>query len=165
MKIGITNSLGIEPSVGFHQLKLTYTNPSSEWDPTYGTYIETENKEEIRYNVFLVSNMFDIKPIRREKSNFLIRLGAGYWRAMVSEESEDSFSELEGSEEYEDVIWNVSAKLGFGIEHFFNDHFSVYAGFLNSWGIYGTDQKEGDPATVLSLGNQLAELSFVWYLQ
>lgn len=158
MKIGLTNYLGIEPSAGFHQLKLSYTPTTEEvWDPVLNDYIVPESKEEVKYNVLMFSNIFDIKPILREKSNFVIRLGAGYYRAKASEEFDGS--------DFEESLWNFSIKWGFGVEHFFNDHFSVYSGFLNAWGLFGSSNADGDPAKILSLGNQFAELSFVWYMQ
>jgi hypothetical protein len=41
----------------------------------------------------------------------------------------DFDSDFEESEELADKIWNFSIKWGFGIEHFFNDHFSVISAF------------------------------------
>ncbi len=69
------------------------------------------------------------------------------------------------SDDYKTSIWNLQIKAGFGIEHFFTDHFGVYAGFLNAWGIFGSKDSEYDNVNALSLGNQFAELSFNWYLQ
>lgn len=153
MKIGVSNGFGLEPSVGFHQLKLKQT--ISNYDEYDYDYSDTEI--ETKYNVFMVSNIFDFKVIRKERSNFLLRAGAGYWRAMLKEEDEDY--------EFKDSFWNLQIKAGFGIEHFFTDHFGVYAGFLNAWGIFGSKDSNYDNVSILSLGNQFAELSFNWYLQ
>lgn len=66
---------------------------------------------------------------------------------------------------FKESFWNLQVKAGFGIEHFFTDHFGVYAGFLNAWGVFGSEDSYYDNVTMLSLGNQFAELSFNWYLQ
>jgi hypothetical protein len=151
MKIGVSNGFGLEPSVGFHQLKLKQT--IIDYDP-YG-YEETEI--ETKFNVFMVSNIFDFKIIRKDRSNFLLRAGAGYARAMTKEEDD--------YEDYKTSLWSLQIKAGFGVEHFFTDHFGVYAGFLNAWGVFGSKDSNYDNVSGLSLGNQFAELSFNWYLQ
>lgn len=160
LKYGLTNYVGIEPSVGFHQMKISYTSYYTEYDPISGDYIEEVYEDKIKYNLLILSSMFDIKPIQKDRSNFLLRLGGGYVRAAISAESEG-----ENGGDYDPSLWMVQAKGGAGIEHFFTDHFSVYAGFLVSWRILGSDEfgDETKPS-LLSLGNQLADLSFIWYL-
>ncbi|HEX3020398.1 MAG TPA: hypothetical protein VHP36_08840 [Chitinispirillaceae bacterium] len=158
MKIGLSNVVGLEPSVGFHQLKLKQSVDEIVDDEM--DYIETEI--ETKYNVFMISNMFEFKIIRKERSNFLLKTGVGFWRATLNEEYE---YEDDYDDDISDSFWNLQVKAGFGIEHFFTDHFGVYAGFLNAWGIFGSDNSIYDSVTMLSLGNQFAELSFNWYLK
>lgn len=79
MKIGVSNTLGLEPSVDFHQFKIKDSYEKFDYD-TY-KYITAE--QEYRYNLLYLSNIFDIKAIRKERSNFVIRLGVGYWRAKL----------------------------------------------------------------------------------
>lgn len=52
-----------------------------------------------------------------------------------------------------------------GIEHFFTDHFSVYAGFLNGIHFLGTKDEYLKSFSFANVGNQFAELTFVWYLK
>ncbi len=167
LKFGITNTFGIEPSVGFHQLKLTletyddsyddsYDDPYDEYSGSSEYYEPVEPEQKIKFNALILSNMFDFRVIRRERSNFLIRVGGGYTRFWMAEDVE------EGSEDLS--MWGVSAKAGMGIEHFFTDHFSVYAGFTASWNMFESDSFTISPM-LTSIGNQIAELSFAWYLQ
>ncbi len=62
-------------------------------------------------------------------------------------------------------LWGVLAKAGMGAEHFFTDQFSVYAGFMATWNMFGSDNEAVESPMMTSIGNQIAELSFVWYLQ
>ncbi len=153
MKINVANSLGLEPSVGFSQLKIKDTYETSD-----GKDVSLTNK----YNVIIASNVFDIKPIRREKSNFVLRVGAAFWRAKSYWEDYDEFDEEILKDK--DILWNLDILGGFGIEHFFTDHFCVYAGFLNGWGIFGSNSQAIDYMSATHVGNQFAELSFIWYL-
>ncbi len=68
-------------------------------------------------------------------------------------------------DDFKTSLWSLEVKAGFGVEHFFTDHFGVYAGFLNAWAIFGSEDSYNDHVSLLSLGNQFAELSFNWYLQ
>ena len=101
--------------------------------------------------------MFDIKPIRTEKSNLLIRPGVGFYRASAKNEDIES--------DFDESYWLLAIKAGVGLEHFFTDFFSVYAGFNCSYNLLGSSEDYWDYAALTSLGNQYAELSFVWYLK
>jgi hypothetical protein len=158
MKIGITNLFGLEPSIGFHQFTMRRTDSIAVYDPITGVYIGMEEYENsMKYNIFIVSNMFDFKVIRTEKSNFIIRPGVGYYLAKEKfEDYDNDFSEYQ---------WLLSVKGGVGIEHFFTDYFSVYAGFMCSYNLISSSEDYWDYAALTSVGNQFAELSFVWYLK
>ena len=86
MKLGVNNFLSIEPSVGFDQFKLTDETEVEVYDPVTGlfTYKDVTLKE--RYNHYIFSAMFDMKPIRKEKSNFILKAGLGYWAAKSNDD-------------------------------------------------------------------------------
>ena len=163
MKIGVTNSFGLEPSVGFHQFSVTETYPDQVYQN--GDYVETDVTKKSKYNLLMLSGMCDFKPVQRERSNFLVRGGVSFWRAWEAE-SRDPEDTLLVYDNY--AFWNVSAKAGFGVEHFFTDNFSVYAGVVSQFTIFGSnvnDDTDYDSFVYFtSVGNQVAELSFVWYL-
>ncbi len=157
LKIGITNLFGIEPSVGYHQFTFRRTDSREEYESNSGNYNMVEYENKMKYSIFIISNMFDFKVRRTEKSNFILRPGIGYYHAV--EKNEDQ------NDEFDDYQWLISIKGGVGIEHFFTNHFSVYAGFTSSFNLVGSDDDYWDYASLTSVGNQLAELSFVWYLK
>lgn len=71
MKIGASNLLGVEPSIGFDRLKVVYE--VEQYDPITGGYVTAE--ESIAYNVFDFNGILDIKPVRAERSNLVVRAG------------------------------------------------------------------------------------------
>lgn len=165
MKYGVASTLDIEPSVGFHQFSVTSTYYSTQYIGNEIVDIERTSKQ--KYNLLVLSNSFGIKPIRTDRSNLVIKPGIAYYRASLSEEyTDESEEELEGEEAPDPALWNLSIKAGFGIEHFFTDNFSVYAGFMSLYSIFGSNAESNgdDYVSFMSLGNQFAELSFVWYL-
>jgi hypothetical protein len=153
MKIGASNLVGLEPSIGFNRIKQVYE--TEQYDPVSGDYITAE--ESVSYNVLNFSGMIDLKPVRAEKSNLVVRMGLNYLYGGISEDYVDTT--------YDNTIWKLGFAGGLGIEHFFTDQFSVYAGFLNSINFLGTDDTSLKSFSFSSLGNQFAELTFVWYLK
>jgi hypothetical protein len=152
MKIGASNLVGLEPSIGFNRIKTVYE--TEQYDPFTDEYVLSE--ESISYNILNFSGMIDLKPVRAEKSNLVVRMGLDYLHGAVSEEYIDTT--------YDDNIWKLGFAGGLGIEHFFTDQFSVYAGFLNSVNFLGTNEESLKSFSFSTLGNQFAELTFVWYL-
>jgi hypothetical protein len=152
MKIGASNLVGLEPSIGFNRIKTVYE--TEQYDPFTDEYVLSE--ESISYNILNFSGMIDLKPVRAEKSNLVVRMGLHYLHGAVSEEYIDTT--------YDDNIWKLGFAGGLGIEHFFTDQFSVYAGFLNSVNFLGTNEESLKSFSFSTLGNQFAELTFVWYL-
>jgi hypothetical protein len=142
-----------EPSVGFDRLKAVYE--VENYDPISGEYVTSE--ESIAYNVFDVNGILDIKPVRAERSNLVVRAGLNYLYGSISEEYTDTT--------YDDHLWKFGIVGGMGIEHFFTDHFSVYAGFLNGINFLGTEDEDLKSFGFANVGNQFAELTFVWYLK
>jgi hypothetical protein len=72
---------------------------------------------------------------------------------------------------YNESVWNLSLKAGCGIEHFFTDNFSVYAGFISLFSMFGSDssldEEDDDSSDFIyytGIGNQIAELTFTFYL-
>ncbi len=72
MKINVANSFGLEPSVGFNQYKIKESYETADGSDVLLT---------TKYNVLILANVFDIKPIRRERSNLVLRAGVAFWRA------------------------------------------------------------------------------------
>ncbi len=163
MKIGVNNFLTIEPSVGFNQFKLTDDTEVEVYDPLTGLYSYKDVTLKQKYNTYIFSALFDMKPVRKDKSNFIVKAGLGYWCAKSFDDYYNSSSDQVDT--FEDIIWVGSVLGGLGVEHFFTDHFCVYAGFLAGWGIFGSDYSYYDMATATSVGNQFAELSLIWYLK
>lgn len=170
MKIGLNNFLTLEPSVGFNQIKLKWKDSVAVYDHVKEELDTTIFDLTDRYNMFIASLVADMKPLRFEKSNFVIKAGGMYWRGALHDEYVDrdygsSERRKPTKEDETDAIWAMSVKGGLGIEHFFTDHMSVYAGFLSSFSLFGSEESYYDYVSATSVGNQFAELSFVWYLK
>lgn len=166
MKIGLTNFLTLEPSIGFSQFKLART------DTVFGSMgtVEQTFKLEDKYNAFIGSAVADLKPLRFERSNLVIKVGGTYWRASALDEYVNTAYGPTGDpqhskDSYDDAIWALLGKAGMGVEHFFTDHMSVYAGFVSAIALFGSDEQYYDYVSAKSIGNQFAELSFIWYLK
>lgn len=174
MNYGITNSIGISPSVGFHQFSVSHSYTTSMYNNDIGTSAKTKITSKQKYRLLLASAMLDLKPMRRERSNFLLRVGPSFWRATaIFEDDDPSIDEMNEDEyNYDESIWNLSVKAGCGIEHFFTDHFSVYAGFISQFRMFGSDSSRdqedndnsSDVVNYTGIGNQIAELTFTFYL-
>jgi len=173
MNYGISNSIGISPSVGFHQFSTSYSYTSSEYNSSTGDYEDVKVTSKQKYRLLLASAMLDLKPVQRERSNFLLRVGPSFWRATAIYEDDDPSIDSMYADEYnyDESVWNLSVKAGCGIEHFFTDHFSVYAGFISLFSIFGSDssmdEDDDDSSEFVyftGIGNQIAELTFTFYL-
>lgn len=121
VQIGVNNYLSLEPSVGFYNISFD----------DYGSS-----------NLFAVSLITNFKPIRKERSNLLLKLGG----LILGGEGSDSYVLL----------------FGLGVEHFINDDFSVNVGALS--GIWHSSSDYGYSTTLTTLGSQLVDFSLVWHL-
>ncbi len=127
VQIGVSNSVSLEPSVGFYNI---------EYDDSY--YGSSSS------SLFATSFLANFKPIRKERSNLLLKLGGLY---IHGSNSSNSFAIL----------------CGLGVEHFINDNFSVNVGALS--GIWRSSSDYGYSTTLTSLGSQLVDFSLIWHLE
>jgi hypothetical protein len=121
VQIGVSNYVSLEPSIGFYKISEEYY--SSDF--------------------FAASMLANFKPIRKERSNLLLKLGGLYL----------------GGEGYK----SYAVLFGLGIEHFINDNFSVNVGALS--GIWNSSSDYGYSTTLTTFGSQLVDFSLVWHLE
>ncbi len=122
VQIGVNNYLSLEPSIGFYNI-------------SYDDYGSS--------HLVAASMLANFKPIRKERSNLLLKLGG----LLLGGEGADSYALL----------------FGLGIEHFINDNFSVNVGALS--GIWHSSSDYGYSTTLTSFGSQLVDFSLVWHLE
>jgi hypothetical protein len=161
MKIGLTNTVGIEPSIGYYDIG-TKTVDDSGFNGLTGETMKITEK--IHSSFFLLSNTFEFKPVRTARSNLIIRAGASWGIVSSSYETDDPAS-VSGTEPT-DNPWIFSMLCGIGIEHFFTDYFAADVGITSGFVLMSS--KSGSYTTSESLvhiGNQLADFSLVWYLK
>ena len=94
MKIGVTNRLGLEPSVGYYM-----------WKNEYGDY-ESSN------SMLLLSLTGDMKTIRAGRSNFMVKLGGAFAKTWNSSSSTTSLAVLGGVGMEHFVNDNFSVNVG-----------------------------------------------------
>jgi len=121
VQIGVSNYVSLEPSVGFYKISDDYY--SSDF--------------------FAASLLANFKPIRKARSNLLLKLGGLFLGGSGS----DSYALL----------------FGLGVEHFINDNFSVNVGALS--GIWHSSSDYGYSTTLTTFGSQLVDFSLVWHLE
>lgn len=154
MKIGLTNAIGLEPSEGYYRWKdeYSYTDPEGEYSYT----------RENRNSMLIFSLIADIKAIRADRSNFVVKLGGAYARISSSYSYSSTYSESTSSSS----STNFAILGGIGIEHFVNQNFSVNVSTLSSyWISSGEDDYYETDFFFMTFGNQLVDFSLVWYLR
>jgi hypothetical protein len=155
IRIGTSSNLSLEPGIGYYQYRTSSEYESGvdlNGQPIMGT-------DKYTNSLFLISNLFNITVVKRERSNLLIRLGGSYGYISSKVESADPYSGAS-----DNSAWNFSLQGGFGIEHFFTDHFSAYAGILCGYVLEQSDNGSSDQFQLIGFGNQLADFSLIWYL-
>jgi hypothetical protein len=98
----------------FNRIKVVYE--TEIYDDMTGNYIPSE--ENISYNVFNFSGMLDIKPVRAEKSNLVLRAGLNYLFGSIADKIEN-----DPSYDVDSDLWKLGFVGGLGIEHFVTDQF------------------------------------------
>ena len=135
VKYGISDIIGIEPSIGYYNLTREYdTNEYSD-------------------DIFFISLICNFKPIRANRSNLIIKLGGIYANTSTSYPA----SPVSPTDNY-------AILFGIGIEHFINDNFSVNVGALSGYWKSSFEEEEYS-MTLKSFGSQLVDFSLVWYLK
>jgi hypothetical protein len=134
IKYGLNNNIDLEPSFGYYRVGYDYE------------YYTASS------NLFFVSLLTNIKPIRTKRSNLLIKLGGLYARNSTSYDT------------YSYGTNGLALLFGLGIEHFVNDNFSVNVGALS--GYWHTSPDDSDASfSFTGIGNQLVDFSLVWHLE
>lgn len=138
IKFGISNQIGLEPSLGYYNWK--------------DKYADTERSN----SMMVLSVIFDINAIKAPRSNFMIRLGGVYPR-MTSSYSYPGF-------ESSSTTTGFAILGGIGIEHFVNDNFAVNVGALSGYWTQSPDDSDAS-SSFMSISSQLVDFSLVWYLK
>lgn len=138
MKIGLTNTLQLEPSMGYHS-----------WIQDYG-------ENEYSNSLLIFSLIGDINAVRADRSNFVVKIGGAFGKTSSSYSSLYDKSSTSSTE--------VALLGGIGIEHFVNDNFAVNVGALSGFWLSSDDDSDAS-YSLTSFGNQLVDFSLVWYLR
>ena len=133
IKYGLNNYIDIEPSFGYYSVGYDY-----------GYYDASSN-------LFFVSLLTNIKPIRTERSNLLIKLGGLYARNSTTYDT------------YSYGTNGFALLFGLGIEHFVNDNFSVNVGALSGYWHASPDDSDAS-FSFAGIGSQIVDFSLVWHL-
>jgi len=138
MTIGVSNLVGLEPSMGFYK----WTDKSDSYESSNSMLI-----------LSLISN---VKAVRADRSNLVIKLGGLFGRITSSYSS--PFGESSTS------YGNFALLGGVGIEHFVNSNFSVNVGALSGFWT-GSPEDSDASISLTTFGNQLVDFSLIWYLK
>ena len=154
MKIGVSNAVSLEPSIGYYRY-------SSEYSYTDIDYLGNDVlvTEKFTNSLYDMSIMLDMKPLRYEKSNFIVKTGASY----VSVTSSYKYDN-EGNS-HSSGAWAVMVLGGIGVEHFVTHWFSVNAGILSGYCMFKDKKAESPRYSIGILSSQLADFALIWYLK
>ncbi len=140
IKYGITNIIEIEPSLGYYSTTSSYEYSSS------------------KNNLFFAALLTNIKPIRTDRANLLIKIGGLYAKNSYSYSYEPPYEY-----EYSSTTNNYAILFGIGIEHFVNDNFSVNVGALSGYWRRSPEDSESR-FSFTGIGSQIVDFSLVWHL-
>lgn len=162
IKLGLTNSIGMEPSIGYYKIG-SKTVDDSAYDYVNDRIYTRKVKE--TESMFILSNTLELKPIRSEKSNFIIKGGASW--GILSSKYEDNDPDYVEPDEDPKNPWLISLIGGIGIEHFFTDYFAMNVGITSGFVLLTSPSGDHETSyeSLTHIGTQLADFALVLYLK